>query len=137
MQSHKNSDHLIDSLRKFILIQSLTKVIASYLFVFTLISSVFIYQKFAFDHIHISAEVEHASFDINVVSESLNITKTNLTTPYSVKIPKGEKIKVLVKNNSGKITGQLKNGFSALQLNHNVSNFTMERNGASFKGVFL
>jgi len=137
MNKHKRFDHLVDAIGKFILLQTLSKVFLSLIFIILFTSSAIFYQKFAFDHIRITAPQEQASFDLEVNSEFQHIAMKNLTTPYAFKVPKGKKIEVVIRNNSGKITGLLKTGFSSVQLNHNENEFKLERDDHFLKGRTL
>jgi len=137
MNTYKRMDHLIDAMGKFILLHAFSKV----LFVTTIIilfsSSTILYKKFAFDHIKVHAVDEQAFFDLKVTSEFQEFSSRNLSTPYSIRIPKGEKIEVEITNNSARICGILKSGNSSLQISHSIYELKLQRDGHYLQGGCL
>jgi len=134
MHKYKRIDHLVNALNKFILLQAISRLLFFFLCIIIFSSSAFFYQKFAFDHIKVYATDERAVFDLKVSSEFENFSAMNLSTPFSIKVPKGDKIEVEITNNSERICGILKSGYSSLQISHSQHELKLTREKNYLKG---
>ena len=102
------------------------------------------YQQNAFDHITVFAYEEDSNilqtflqeeaigFDLLLETEDQKIQLTELQTPYRLKVPKGEKIKVKITADSKNITCKLKNGSSSVA-GSTEKDIVLERIGNRFK----
>lgn len=113
-------------IRKFIYVGACLKYFFSLAIIVGSILSFLSYQNHAYDHIRVFAHngeensfitylrSDPVSFDMTLTTYNEEIKFENLTTPYSIKVPKGEQIKVLVNADSKLICCKLKNGGSSV-----------------------
>lgn len=126
MKKYKREDELYSSIANFLIAGVFFKyIIGSSLIAITLIGYLN-YQNHAYDHIRVFAQSadqdsflsyfnrENVAFNLTLETESEKHEYKNVKTPYSIKIPKGERIKVEVKAESKFICCTLKNGGSSV-----------------------
>lgn len=126
MHTYKKEDKLYMSIRKFIYVGAFLKYFFSISLIVGSILSFLSYQNHAYDHINVFAHngeensfitylrSEAVSFDLTLTTDNEEVKYENLKTPYSIKVPKGEQIKVLVKADSKMICCRLENGGSSV-----------------------
>lgn len=134
MNTFKRENQILRSLGQFIVLQHAFKFFLCLLLVLVISTTSFYYYNYAFDYIEVNASHEQAMFDLKITSDDKEIIKTDLTTPFSMKVLRGEKISIEITDNTHRICGSLKSGFSSLKMSHIEKDIKMERKGRYLKG---
>ena len=144
MKTYKREDKLYSSLAEFLIIGALSKLIVSFTILILALLAFLNYQNQAYDKIIVIAQSENPDsffsfldrenvyFNMTYETEDEKIDLKNIKTPYFIKIPKGERIKVELNSDSKFICAKLKSAGSSVAGSLENS-MKLERNGKNFK----
>lgn len=126
MKLYKKEDKLYSSIANFLIVGSFLRYIFSFTIIIASVVFFLNYQKHSYDHIKVIAQSsnqdsffsfldrETVSFNLSIETEDREYNFKNVSTPYSIKIPKGERIKVELNSDSKFICCKLKSGNSSV-----------------------
>jgi len=136
MKTYKKEDQLYSRIANFLIVGTFLKFILSFLLIIISVFAFPNYQNHADDHIKVIAQSsnqdsffsfldrDNVCFDLNLETEDRQYHFKNIRTLYSIKIPKGERIKVEVNSDSKLICCKLKNSGSSIASSYETKNKT-------------
>ena len=144
MKTYKREDKLYSSIAHFLIFGFLFKYLIVLSLILTSIVGFLNYQNHAYDHIRVVAQSsnpdsffsyfdrDNVSFDLKLETENQKLNFENIQTPFSMKIPKGERIKVQLSSDSKFICCSLRNAGSSVAAS-NEKEMKLERIENQFK----
>lgn len=149
-KTYKSANLLFAQTARFLILESATKLLILFMALTVGIGVTIKHHQNAFDYIEVVATNNHqnpvfsifdqkiSSFDLTIQLDESNVEYKNQTTPFKLKVLKGEKIHMEVKAIQGTLDCSLKNGSYGVLGKHiviskNKDVVVMKRNGDSFQ----